>query len=302
MLNGHSAAAAARLRSACQLRPVLAAVLGSGFDSVADAISIEAVLPYSELPGFPQPNVGGHLGEAVIGRLGPTPILALCGRAHFYEGYSMEEVTLPIHALAAYGITHLLLTNSAGGINKRLRVGDFMLIEDHINLLPDNPLRYTRAGGFLVAQRLKPARKRSPVTESEQTGKQDSRFLDLSQAYDRTMAKMLKQAARSIRLRLKSGVYLAVSGPSYETPAEIRAFATLGADAVGMSTVPEAIAARWCGLSVAGLSCISNAAAGLSKAPVSHAEVLAVGDRVSKKAVALIERFAELFGRKYTQR
>jgi purine-nucleoside phosphorylase len=255
---------------------------------VADAISIEAVLPYSELPGFPQPNVGGHLGEAVIGRLGPTPILALCGRAHFYEGYSMEEVTLPIHALAAYGITHLLLTNSAGGINKRLRVGDFMLIEDHINLLPDNPLRYTRAGGFPAAQRLKPARKRSPVTESEQTGKQDSRFLDLSQAYDRTMAKMLKQAARSIRLRLKSGVYLAVSGPSYETPAEIRMLRTLGADAVGMSTVPEVIALRQLGVRVGAISCITNLAAGLSAQLLDHSEVEATARRSREAFTAVL--------------
>jgi purine-nucleoside phosphorylase len=146
-----------------------------------------------------------------------------------------------------------------------------MLVRDHINLLPDNPLR--------------------GITNA-------SRFLDLTQTYDLMMARMLKQAARSIRLRLRTGVYLAVSGPSYETPAEIRAFAKLGADAVGMSTVPEAIIARWRGLSVAALSCISNVAAGLSKAPVSHAEVLAMGERVSAKAVALVTRFAELFGRK----
>jgi purine-nucleoside phosphorylase len=192
------------------------------------------------------------------------------GRAHYYEGYSMEEVTFPVRVLAAYGITHILLTNAAGGINKALRPGDLMLITDHINFMAENPLRGVQGS---------------------------SRFLDLTRTYDLPLRKLLKAAARSAGVKLKSGVYLGVTGPSYETPAEVRAFARLGADAVGMSTVPEAIVARHCGMAVAGFSCISNAAAGLSKSPVSHAEVLAVGQRASSKAAQLIREFVQLFSR-----
>ena len=264
-------AVASELCSATALRPNLAIVLGSGFRGIAERISANIKIPYSKLDGFPRPSVGGHAGELIVGRFGKTPAVVLSGRAHYYEGYDMPQVTFPVRVLAAFGITHLLLTNAAGGINKRFRPGDLMLIRDHINFMPGNPLR----------------------------GIQDnSRFLDLSRTYDPELARLLRAAAKSLRIRLQSGVYMAVSGPSYETPAEIRAFARLGADAVGMSTVPEAVVARHCGMAVAGLSCISNLAAGLGKEPVAHEEVLAVGKRIAGKSAELVARFVEIFGKR----
>ena len=165
---------------------------------------------YAKIPGFPKPGVSGHAGELYFGHLGKTPVLVLSGRAHFYEGHSMERVTFAVRALAAFGIRDLLLTNAAGGINKKFRAGDFMVLTDHINFMGANPLR----GG--------------------------PHFVDLTQVYDARLSALLFRAGKSCHLKLQRGVYLAVSGPSYETPAEIRAFARLGADAVGMSTVPEA--------------------------------------------------------------
>ncbi len=184
----------------------------------------------------------------------------------------MEEVTFAVRVMAAYRITDLLLTNAAGGIRKSFAPGTFMLLTDHINFMGGNPLRGVNPPGL-------------------------QRFVDLTQAYDPTLAGLLRRAAREARLRLRSGVYLAVSGPSYETPAEIRAFANLGADAVGMSTVPEVIVARQCGLRVAALSCITNAAAGTTPAKLSHAEVLQTAERVKREAARLIVGFAKLYGR-----
>ena len=184
----------------------------------------------------------------------------------------MERVTFAVRTLAAFGITDLLLTNAAGGINKKFRAGDFMVLTDHINLMGTNPLRG-------------PAIKGLP------------RFVDLTEAYDQKLRELLFKAGKSCNLKLQRGVYLAVSGPSYETPAEIRAFATLGADAVGMSTVPEEIAARQCGLKVAAVSCITNLAAGISKGELSHAEVLETAERVKKSGAVLIRNFAELYGK-----
>lgn len=267
------ARAAAALLKRTRLRPTLAIVLGSGFGEATRRMQVEAEVPYADLPGFPPSGVGGHSCRAFIGHLGTTPVCVLSGRAHYYEGHSLSEVTFPIRALAAFGITDVLLTNAAGGINPRHRPGDFMLLTDHINLMGVNPLR-------------------GPVA----TGRE--RFIDLSQAYDRGLAKLVAQAARSAKARLHSGVYLAVSGPSYETPAEIRAFARLGADAVGMSTVPEVIVARQCGLRVAGLSCITNLAAGRAPGGLSHDDVLTTGRQVKDVAAGLLEQFARLYGKK----
>jgi purine-nucleoside phosphorylase len=208
----------------------------------------------------------------LIGRLAGTAVAVLSGRAHFYEGHPMETVTFPMRVLAALGVRDVLLTNAAGGINRRFRPGDFMMLTDHINLMGANPLR-------------------GPVTAGR------ARFVDLSEVYGTGLRRVLQRAARAAKASLRTGVYLAVSGPSYETPAEIRAFARLGADAVGMSTVPEAIVARQCGLGVAGLSCITNLAAGLARAPISHAEVLEIGARVKHQASALLEAFASFYGR-----
>jgi len=260
----------ARIQKLARMRPTLGIVLGSGFNHVLESFDIEAEISYSKLSGFPKPTVAGHDGKLVIGNLGSTPVLVLSGRAHYYEGHSMEQVTFAMRALAAYGITDVLLTNAAGGINPRLRPGDFMVLTDHINFMGTNPLRGLPFHGL-------------------------PRFVDLTHVYDPKLRDLLRSAGRKAKMKLQRGVYLAVSGPSYETPAEIRAFARLGADAVGMSTVPEAIVAKQCRMRVAGLSCITNLAAGISKAPLSHQEVLETGERVKELAAILLKTFAELY-------
>jgi purine-nucleoside phosphorylase len=262
--------AAARLKKMSRLRPALAIVLGSGFHHVLTALRVDKRIPFTRLPGFPIPRVSGHAGELYCGHLSGTPVMVLSGRAHFYEGHSMERVTFAVRALAAFGIRDLLLTNAAGGINPGFRPGDFMAVADHINFMGANPLRGETAPGC-------------------------PRFVDLTQTYDARLNKLLLQAARQCRIKLRSGVYLAVSGPSYETPAEIRAFARLGADAVGMSTVPEAVAARQCGLNVAALSCITNLAAGRGLGQLSHVEVLETAGRVKVLAAQLLGNFAKLY-------
>jgi purine-nucleoside phosphorylase len=263
--------AAARLKKISPLRPTLAIVLGSGFHHALTELRVTKKISYAKIPGFPKPTVSGHAGELYFGHLGKTPVLFLSGRAHFYEGHEMGRVTFATRTLAAFGITDLLLTNAAGGINKNFRPGDFMVLTDHINCMGANPLRG-------------PHQKDLP------------RFVDLTETYDKKLREILFRAGKISKLKLQSGVYMAVSGPSYETPAEIRAFAKLGADAVGMSTVPEAIVARQCGLRVAGISCITNLAAGISKENLSHGEVLETAERVKTLAAKLLKNFSELYG------
>ncbi|HXI52336.1 MAG TPA: purine-nucleoside phosphorylase [Candidatus Saccharimonadales bacterium] len=258
--------AAARLARASPLRPSLAVILGSGFHMAASRLEVMAEVPFASLPGFPIPSVAGHAGRVLLGHCGGSPVCFLSGRAHFYEGHSLDTVTFPVRVLAAFGIRTLLITNAAGGIYARYRPGDFMCLRDHLNWMGANPLRGPRR----------------PDRES---------FVDLSQVYEPRLNRILARAARKLRIPLHTGVYLAVSGPSYETPAEIRAFAGLGADAVGMSTVPEAMVARQCGMEVAGLSCITNLAAGRGNALLSHADVLAAGARAGERAAALLEQF-----------
>jgi purine-nucleoside phosphorylase len=265
------ATAAARLKKVSPLRPSLAIVLGSGFHHVLNELRVDKKISYAKIPSFPKPTVSGHAGELFFGHLGKTPVLVLSGRAHFYEGHPMERVTFAVRALAAFGIRDLLLTNAAGGINKKFRAGGFMVLTDHINFMGVNPLRCAAIPDL-------------------------PRFVDLTEAYDKQLRELLFKAGEISKLKLQRGVYLAVSGPSYETPAEIRAFAKLGADAVGMSTVPEAIAARQCGLNVAAISCITNLAAGLGGEKLSHAEVLETAERVKTSAAALLKNFAELYG------
>jgi purine-nucleoside phosphorylase len=261
-----------RLKKLSALRPTLAIILGSGFHHALSAVEVDAEISYTKLPGFLPVGVSGHAGRLVIGHLGGTPVMLLSGRAHYYEGHPMERVTFAVRALAAYGIRDLLLTNAAGGLNRAFRPGDFMVLTDHINLMGANPLRGEAVPGL-------------------------PRFVDLTQAYDAGLSRWLRQAGRACGMRLRSGVYLAVSGPCYETPAEIRAFARLGADAVGMSTVPETIVARQCGLNVAGLSCITNLAAGRGLAKLSHAEVLETAEKVKTLAAKLLGEFAQKYGR-----
>jgi purine-nucleoside phosphorylase len=270
---GDPESTAARLRGLSRLRPSLALVLGSGFQGVAEALRVGLRIAYRDVPGFPPVRVGGHAGELLSGQLGETPVLVLSGRVHYYEGHSMETVTFAVRVLAALGITDLLLTNAAGGISECLVPGEFMALKDHINFMGMSPLRGAAVSG-------------------------GPQFVDLSAAYDRGLRSLLRRAATAAHVRLREGVYLAVSGPSFETPAEIRAFARLGADAVGMSTVPEVIVARQCGLRVAAVSCITNRAAGLGHFPLSHAEVLETAGRATRQATTLLENFTRLYGEK----
>jgi purine-nucleoside phosphorylase len=257
------------LRVLCPLRPTLAMVLGSGFHPVVSDFKIITEIPFDELPGFPPTGVTGHEGTLLCGRLGATPVMILSGRAHYYEGHSMDEITFPIRVMAAFGIHDILLTNAAGGINRSFKPGSFMALLDHINLMGANPLRGETPPGL-------------------------ERFVDLTQVYSPELTALLMQAAKECGLKLHKGVYLAVSGPSYETPAEIRAFARMGADAVGMSTIPEAIVARQCGLRVAAVSCITNPAAGTGSSNVSHAKVLETAEKVRVWGALLLKHFARL--------
>ncbi len=265
--------AAARMKKLSALRPRLGIILGSGFQHALAGLRVDRSIACAKIPGFPQPAVRGHAGEIYFGHLGRTPALVVSGRVHFYEGLPMERVTFAVRALAAFGVRDLLLTNAAGGLNRAFRPGDFMVLTDHINLMGANPLRGPAAPGQM-------------------------RFVDLTDTYDAGLRALLLAAGKASRLKLQRGVYLAVSGPSYETPAEIRAFARLGADAVGMSTVPEAVAARQCGVRVAAVSCITNLAAGRSPKKLSHTEVLATAEQVRHAGARLLEKFAELYGRR----
>ena len=276
--------AAALLGKISPRRPKLAIVLGSGFHHVLAVLRVDKKISFAKIPGFPKPTVSGHSGELFFGHFGGTPVLVLSGRMHYYEGHPMERVTFPVRALAAFGIRDLLLTNAAGGINRNFRAGDFMVLTDHINFMGANPLR--SCGGDASSRDLPASGSPQPL----------QRFVDLTDVYDAGLNALLFHAGESCKLKLRRGVYLAVSGPSYETPAEIRAFARIGADAVGMSTVPEALAARQCGLNVAGVSCITNLAAGISRGKLSHAEVLETAGRAKKYGAGLIENFAELYG------
>jgi purine-nucleoside phosphorylase len=262
---------ARQILAATSLRPRLALQLGSGFQGLSGLVAADVSMAFSELDGFPPARVPGHESCLTVGMAGEVPVLLLGGRAHFYEGYSMGAVTFPMRVLAACGIRDVLLTNAAGGIRRGFRAGDVMALSDHMNWMGVNPLRDEKGAA-------------PPV------------FLDLSQVYDPGLIRLLRQSARNARLRFSTGVYAAVSGPSYETPAEIRALACLGAHAVGMSTVPEAVMARREGLGVAAVSLITNLAAGRSRHPLSHAEVLAAGQAQQKKLARFLQQFIRFWG------
>jgi xanthosine phosphorylase len=250
------------LPGACEAR--IAVVLGSGLGAFVDRLSERHEVPYSELAGFPRPSVEGHAGVVTVGRLGGMPLLVLRGRAHLYEGAPASTVTAPVRALAALGVRLLVLTNAAGAIRPDLEVGEVALIADHINALGTNPL----------------------VGPNDDAA--GPRFVDLSAVYDPACRAHVAAVADRLGLRLPSAVYLATLGPCFETPAEIRAFRVLGADLVGMSTVPEAIAARHAGLKVLGFSAVTNKAAGLAAGPLSHDETLAGAARAGDKLADLL--------------
>lgn len=242
--------AVAAIQSRTPLKPEIGIILGSGLGSIMDSVTDGVTIPYTDIPHFHGTSIEGHSGKMVIGKYQGIPTVFLGGRFHVYEGYAMEEVVFPTRTVCGLGIQTLILTNAAGGVNTRFRPGDLMVIEDHLNLMGDNPLK-----GPNLAQ-LGP------------------RFPDLSEAYSRECVQTIQQTAKELSIDLHIGVYAGLLGPTYETPAEIRMFRALGADAVGMSTVPEAIAANHLGVRVAGVSCITNLAAGLSPQKLSHQEVI----------------------------
>ncbi len=244
-------------------------VLGSGLGDFGDELSNAIVLPYADIPHWPISRVVGHAGLLVSGTTHGKHVLALSGRAHFYEGHPLSLVTFAVRVLGALGVPRLLLTNAAGGINTSFAQGVLMIIDDHINLLGSNPLVGPNEERF------------------------GPRFPDMTEAYSPRLRAVADEAARALDLRVEHGVYVAVHGPSYETAAEIRAFRVLGADAVGMSTVPEAIVARHMGLEVLGISCITNMAAGVLPGPLQHDEVLRTTRRVRGQFIALLEGIIE---------
>lgn len=247
------------------IKPEIGIILGSGLGSIAEKVTNPVVIPYTEIPHFHGTSVEGHAGQMIVGLFHGVPCVFLQGRFHLYEGYSMEDVVFPTRTVCGLGISTLLLTNAAGGVNTRFRAGDIMLIEDHLNLMGDNPLK-----GPNLAQ-LGP------------------RFPDLSEAYNKKCLEILKQTASEIGVPFHLGVYAGLLGPTYETPAEIRMYRGLGADAVGMSTVPESIAANHLGVQVAGVSCITNLAAGLSPHKLSHQEVIENSKIGAEKLKRLLE-------------
>ena len=257
------------------LRPRLGIVLGSGLGAAADAVRDRIIVPYEKIPHFPKSTVEGHSGRLVAGSLGGAPVLVMQGRVHFYEGYSHQEVTFPMRVMGALGVRAVILTNAAGGIADGYKIGQLVLIADHINMMGWNPLVGPNEPRFGYG-----------VPNS------GLRFFDMSEAYSKRLRQVATQAAELEGQTLEEGVYLAVSGPSFETPAEIRAFRNLGATLVGMSTVPETIVARHMGIEVLGLSCVTNLAAGLSATHLSHAEVFEAGKQVERKLAELLERIA----------
>ncbi|WP_294572062.1 purine-nucleoside phosphorylase [uncultured Subdoligranulum sp.] len=247
--------AVAYLRQHLPFTPDLALVLGSGLGGLADEIENAVTIPYRDVPGFPVSTALGHAGQFVAGQLGGKNVLCMQGRFHYYEGHEMSAIALPVRVFKALGCRALVLTNAAGGVNWDFNVGDFMLITDHINFMGANPLRGANDDSI------------------------GPRFCDMTQVYAPDLQSLALRVAKEQNLVLQKGVYLGYMGPSFETPAEIRAFRTLGADAVGMSTVPEAIAASHCGLPVLGLSLITNMAAGMAGKRLSGDEVIEIANQ-----------------------
>ena len=239
------------------LKPEIALILGSGLGDYADTMEVVETLDYHDIEGFPVSTVPGHKGRFVFGYAGGVPIVAMQGRVHFYEGYKPQDVVLPIRLMKLMGAKVLFLTNAAGGINRSFNAGDFMLITDQISMSVPSPLI------------------------GENIDELGVRFPDMSEVYSRRLRKIIENSAVTAGVPLRRGVYIQTTGPQYETPAEIRAYERLGADAVGMSTAIEAIAARHAGMEICGISCISNLAAGISVNPLTHAEVQETADRVA---------------------
>lgn len=255
------------------LKPEIALVLGSGLGAFADEFTSATKIPYAEIPYFPRSTAIGHAGKLVVGKVGKIPVCGMQGRVHLYEGYSVKEVAFPIRVFARMGVKAVILTNAAGGIKREFTQGTLVAIKDHINLQGANPLSGANDERF------------------------GPRFPDMSTVYDRRFREMTVGEGNRLGIGMYEGVYAALLGPSYETPAEIRYLRTIGADLVGMSTVPEVIAARHSGIRVLGISCVTNAAAGILDQPLDHKEVLETAERVKGQFIgllkALIPRIAE---------
>jgi purine-nucleoside phosphorylase len=258
--------AARVIRSRSSAEVSVAIVLGSGLGGFADELTDATEIRYDEIPGFARATVEGHAGRLVLGKAGEITIGVMQGRFHFYEGYSLEEVTFPIRVLKLLGVNTLVLTNAAGSLNVEFTPGSLMVISDHLNLLGDNPLR------------------------GENDERFGPRFPDLTSVYAPELQNIVIDEANAMGLELRRGIYAALAGPSYETPAEIHMVRTLGADAVGMSTVPEAIVARHMSMKVIGISCITNLAAGVSNRPIDHSQVMQIGERVRGSFTELLRR------------
>lgn len=254
------------LRQRLTSHPAVAIILGSGLGRLGDDIEVEQSFPYADIPNFPVSTVEGHAGKLIVGRLGGCEVIAMAGRFHFYEGYTMKEVTFPIRVFHALGVNFLFASNAAGGTNPSFHIGDLMLITDHINMLPEHPLR----GRNL------------PM---------GPRFPDMSEAYDKNLREMAIEEAQHLHIELRQGIYLATQGPTYETPAEYRMFRLLGADAVGMSTVPEIIVANHCGMRCMGVSVITNI--GQASQQVSHQEVEAAAAEAQPKMSAIFKKMLQ---------
>ncbi len=251
--------------------PEIAIVLGSGLGSLVDDIENPVEIKYDEIPNFPVTTVEGHEGKLVCGRLGANPVIAMKGRFHYYEGYDISQVVFAIRVFKLLGISRLIVTNAAGGINKTFRPGELMIIKDHISLFAPSPLRGKNISEIGL------------------------RFPDMTEAYNRNMMERCKEIANKKGISLKEGVYAFAQGPMYETPSEIRVLGILGADAVGMSTVPEVIAARHAGVNVLGISCITNMAAGILDQPLNHEEVMKTAGVAGRNLTALVKKFVSDF-------
>ncbi len=258
------------LRSKATGGPRLAIVLGSGLGPLAERARDPVIIPYADIPHFPKSTAPGHAGRLVSGELAGRHVLFMQGRFHLYEGYAPERIAFPMRVLRSMGIQRVLVTNAAGGVNTSFSPGDFMLITDHINLTGQNPLIGPNDGSI------------------------GPRFPDMSQAYDPALRALALQAAARLSIPLQSGVYACFAGPSFETPAEIRMARVIGADAVGMSTVPEVVAAVHCGLRVLGISCITNMAAGMLDQPITGGEVLSLAEKRMPQLSALIQEIVRL--------
>ncbi len=257
------------LKDRINIEPDIGLILGSGLGVMAEEIHNKEIVDYEAIPDFPVSTVEGHAGRFVLGELADKKVIAMQGRFHYYEGYTMKEIVLPVRMFQKMGVQRMIVTNAAGGINLNFEAGDFMIITDHINLMGDNPLR------------------------GENIKSLGTRFPDMSEAYSTQLIDLAEKAAMDQELMLNKGIYAAVMGPSYETPAEIRYLRNIGADAVGMSTVPEVITANHAGIEVLGISCITNMAAGVLPSPLDHREVMKIAENVKPDFISLIKSIIE---------